>query len=495
MKNFKKVAFVLLIISVMVSIIIINKFEAYIISDDQIEQEIDQNSDWELLDNNIFISRNLSFYFIDDNLINTILISRTNLHKETLYCLIQVNSKAKSIDKKIFKIKSKLRQLDSYNGYSCYTLECQFNVFAFEEKIDDFDAYFIHENLIKEKQTKRPIRLNLKYNKYDRILDEQSKAALCGPMLYLDVKAFDSLKQWIELNIRMGFEKIILYYIWIENMKLFKEMIAKYNNIVEIRPFLFIPNVNYYKENASTPYVDPEVYVKRLENNFYLEIHWVHHRAVINGCFLSSVKDYDRVAVIDSDELIIPRVLEESLEIKNIENIKCDININNYVDNLNTKYLNEKSVTKMSMWFPYSQYFNSSFVDTLFDYLKLATSNLTKFSNSYNVTIQDINNLTFSVLNAHDFEYLVHIVNFYENLYKKLRLESNLFDRIWFLEESFKQEFGQGKVFNYFFSIIISNFCMLSLYLNINKTPVLTPKPNCNTNRTSFCLRYSIYQH
>ena len=406
--------------------------------------ENSKNSDWELLDRNIFISRNLTFYFYDDNLINSIVISRETLHEEALFCLIEVISKIKRREKNYFKIKAKLQQLENKYGNSCFKLECEFHRYQMGVETHEFYLYFLHQGGVDNevKQTERAIRLNIQYNEIT--IKQQSRTAICGPMLYLDLISHNNLQQWIELNIKMGYSKIVLYYFWIENMKLFEQLIFNYKDIVEIRPYLFIPNVNYVKKNQSSLYIDPKVYAKSLDNIFNIRIHWVHHRAIINGCFLSCFKHYDRIVVMDTDELIVPRAIKNFSETMYLKDTPCEISINRYIDNLNLKYSNKTFLNKISMWFPYVQYLDNAFVKSIFKVFKLSISNMTKFSKTFNITIQ--NNVNISILNEYDFQYLKRQIDLNEKFFKIFSPESNVFRRIWYLEESIKEEFGQGKV-------------------------------------------------
>ena len=50
----------------------------------------DENEEWELIDKNIYISRQFSFYFMDERIISSIIISRFGL-KSNIFCLIQTD--------------------------------------------------------------------------------------------------------------------------------------------------------------------------------------------------------------------------------------------------------------------------------------------------------------------------------------------------------------------------------------------------------------------
>ena len=257
------------------------------------------NNEWELLDNNIFISRKLSFYYIDDGLINTKVFSRNHL-RSNFICLIHATDGKHS---QSFLLKPvEIIQLESSRKYSVtsYKLKIPFKSFitVVIKRNLRFEMYFIYETfftnflVLKRERTRRPIVLKIIRNKNN---SDIYKIALCGPMLYLDLKSFNSLKDWIEFNIRIGYHRIILYVILLESSEKYKKLFLQYNDIVEVRQLSYIPNVNYLESNkvTSSYYYDPILYVKEAKyirlNDIIddYDTHFIYHRGLINGCFLS----------------------------------------------------------------------------------------------------------------------------------------------------------------------------------------------------------------
>ena len=161
-----------------------------------------------------------------------------------------------------------------------------------------FEMYFIYETfymyflVLKREQTRRPIVLKVIRNKNN---SDINKIALCGPMLHLDLKFYNSIKEWIDFNIRIGYHRIILYVILLESSEKYKKLFFQYNDIVEVRQINYIPNVNYLESNkiTSSYYYDPILYVnsaKYIRLNDIIDdydTHFIYHRGLINGCFLS----------------------------------------------------------------------------------------------------------------------------------------------------------------------------------------------------------------
>ena len=299
--------------------------------------------------------------------------------------------------------------------------------------------------------------------------------ALCGPMLYLTSKSYKQLEAWIKINYKIGYKKIILYLISVEDLEKYKMLFNKYKDLIEIRYFKNIPKVFYSTLQQQSPYIKSEDYTKALQNaisknkyNFWyheIMLHWVYHRAVINGCFLSCLKDYERVTVIDTDELVIPI---SGLVVRNLffnkdklsipstsvdkryfkaqfKKVKCDYDINKYINKLNKISFKRNYVSNVSLWMPYSHYIDFSTVQNIFNSFKKYYSIFGSFKNSLNLTIYDFKgNFTFTVDSENDFNYFKSLIDFFENVYSKdfIKLEDHYLNRIWSIHDP-----GSGKVY------------------------------------------------
>ena len=400
------------------------------------------NEEWEIIDNNIYISKRHSFYFIDDGLISLIIISRPKL-TANLLCIVQESNR------KPFLIKAKLVLLQHQMDVASYELTCKYpasNIVSY-----DVQLYLINKLRNETERTKSPIKLKVK-TRYRMNFYKNSndfKTALCGPLIFLNShEKFEEFKKWLEINAGLGYQKIIIYVILISNEEMFNELIMRYKEIVEVRPYKIIPNVNYLKDN--NPFYTPELYLK-IKND---PLHWVHHRAIINGCFLSCFKDYERVSVIDIDEIIIPNTGKiQYLESTDLieDKIKCEFNINNYIDSLNLINFKKKYTTKRSLRFYNAYYLDSELIRKIFYFLKLNVTNEFVFKKRFDIIIKSNNGFfSFSVLNEKDFKYLKHLINFYDNYYMSdvslINFETDVFHRIWMIQETRKEEFGLGKV-------------------------------------------------
>ena len=408
-----------------------------------------ENEEWVLLDDNIYIARNLSFYFLDDGMINSILISR-NMLTANLFCHVQVSTLK---NQNSYVIKAKIYPLET-TDHSSYRLDCYFpqykNMALNELSGHDFQLFILVKSRGIER-TQRSIQLKLKSKIKNKKIQD---TALCGPMIYLISKDdHESFALWLNSNIKMGFQKIIIYVILIENEEKFNRLIMKYKNIVEVRSYKYIPNIHYLTRDHKNPYFTPEIYIKSKTE----WSHWVHHRAVINGCFLSCVKEFTRVAIFDIDELIVPHsgeikafIGEHEFTLTKLEDLKCEYSINNYIDNFNAKNFKKNAVPRMSYRFYNSYYLDESFIKSMFFYLKLNFSHTTHFTNSFHIPIHHNGKFYFSIFNKKDLAYLKFLIHFYDNYYMKkylpINLSKNSLKRIWMLQETRRTEFGLGKV-------------------------------------------------
>jgi len=421
------------------------------ISNSVIRNYSNENEEWELIDDNIFISKSLSFYFVDDGIISSIMISRNTL-KVNLFCLVKV---LKGNNQYSYVIKAKIYPLETQD-HSSYRLDCYFPQFKNMDLSEVIDYDFKLNVLIKNfgiERTKRSIQLKLKSKIKNKTRHD---TVLCGPLIYLNSKDdYENFALWLNYNVKMGYQKIIIYVILVENEELFNQLIMKYKDIVEIRPYQYIPNVNYLNTDDKNPYMTPEVYIKSKTE----WSHWVKHRAIINGCFLSCVKDFDRVAVFDIDELIVPHSGEiksfegdDEFSLAKLEDVKCEYNINNYMDNFNTKNFKKNSLPRISYRFYNSYYLDALFIKSIFFYLKLNSSHTTQFEKSFHIPIHQNGKFYFSILNEKDFSYLKFLIHFYDNYYMNNYLltnsSKNIFKRIWMIQETVRTEFGFGKVYD-----------------------------------------------
>ena len=419
-----------------------------------------ENEDWELLVDYIFISRHWTFYFIDDSMITSIIISKENL-QTNISCLIKDDDLIVSCD---------LRRLAQYHQISSYKLECPLKT---PINVENGVYFSITKNISATELTKRPIHVQIKNTNLTMDM------ALCGTMLYLDyTKSYDSLKTWLEIQKSMGYKKVLIYVMLIENnIDKFLELFEKFKEILEIKYYKSIPNVFYAGSSNSKPYIKLVDYINELKKStstsrysseyYATEVHWVHHRAVVVAGFLSLYKDYKRVAVIDTDELIVPSVGKIkflfhdkdgliSLNSMSVEqqqrkdDLTCEYDINKYFDNLNMVYFGVQFKPQITFWMRYSLYLASDYVKNMFEQLKIKLEN--QFTQPFNFLLDDKINFTFSVSTELEFLYLKSLLRFYNEHYVSgeslMKLETNTFKRIWMVQESetLKNDLGAGKV-------------------------------------------------
>ena len=437
-----------------------------------------ENEDWELLNNDIFISRKFSYYFRSDNLVSTIILTK-EFTLPYLTCLVQVFTD-KNHEKSFF-VKPNFEYLHSSGHIAAYKLECPLEglINVRKENSQKFKLYMIHKYsflylvTVSHERTKRAI--NLEIISKNRLSNER-KSAICGPMLYLDSKSYENFKYWLEINIKIGYQKIVLNIISLENKAKFYRLFDKYKDVVDIKPYEFIPDLYYLKNNKTSPYIKPEEYANRSKKNRlqfvfdHDDSHLTQHRAVINGCFLSLSKNYNLISVIDNDEIIFPnsgtiKYLfddETNIVINNLaesvatqlNEVKCAYNMNKYIENLNKIYLNTYESTNISMWLHYSHHLEPNFVHNMFNHFKAKVITMREFNGNFSIFLQDKRNISISVQNEGDFIYLKNLVNFYDQIYlngKSLnKLETNINKRIWIIQESRRKELGWGKVCTFY---------------------------------------------
>jgi hypothetical protein len=456
----------------------------YDLNNYQVKNYSNENEDWEIINTNIFIARKFSFYFHDDQTVSTIIITK-EFQMPYMTCLVQVSTNTLQ---KSFIITPIFYSIHTSGHITSYKLECPLRQLKFDKhKSYGFRLYFIYKNSffklidLTREVTKRAIDLTIKSKSQNK--STQQKIALCGPMLYLDNASYDNFKTWLQINVKIGYQKILLYVLSLENESKFNRLFNKHKGVVEVKRYKYIPDIYYRMSNRTNPFINPESHVNTSKINrkkFFFDhddTHLVQHSVVINGCFLTLYKEYDRISVIDNDELIFPNsgkieyLFDDSKVLKPVEdmmkqlkNVKCEYNMNKYINNLNEIYFNKTFKTNISLWMHYSHYLDSEIVEKIFHEFKIYTQNMSTFKNNFTISINDKRNISFSIQNENDFIYLKNLINFYDHYYLNgeflSKLGKNSFKRIWIIQESRKKELGWGKVRFYLFNrkFLLHNF-------------------------------------
>lgn len=290
----------------------------------------------------------------------------------------------------------------------------------------------------------------------DKKAQNKVKIALCSKIYNFSDVNYQSFHTWIKMNKLAGFDKLIFYNnsIQLSDKHVF-ELKNDFKNFIEIKPYFAIPNLlsSFHNCNNSLNASDMLFYM----NLKYLSMNelFLNERLAINECYLNNRYLYDYIAVLDFDEIIVPRQNEWKSESKCKLNKKndSDFNIKNFIMKLNENYskIVKKQHVFTSYWFRYATYIDN---DLMIRFLRnFSETNIRSMNNAgltlpfyYSHDINSNKSIAFHVdYNIPDVMHFNFLINSTCNIIYRLKNSSNLFNRVFLLEENRKYEFDYGK--------------------------------------------------
>jgi hypothetical protein len=285
-------------------------------------EDPEENEEWEALHfsknfehKKLFIRRSASFYIPEKRLIRTLSIGEALINYPIEFLLLFENG-AQSKNKELTLPSSSMSSmsLTTYQIYGTHTIDCYLpqNMF-FDYK--SVTLYLNAKSMGKIYFTKRPMNVQItKSNDLANTGQPSGSIMLCSKQYNFTVSEYPSFKIWIELNKNLGYEKLVIYNNSIPDEK-FTQLFQQYDNFIESREYKYYPHL-YLDSSASR--LAPGGYQYHLQN-LSLELRRVHERLAINECYLSHRGYYDKIAILDYDEIIIPRMLT-NISINNYDN-------------------------------------------------------------------------------------------------------------------------------------------------------------------------------
>jgi hypothetical protein len=409
----------------------------------------DENGEWIALDDKIYFRKSSVFFFPDElRIIGFFIGDITN--KTKINAVVKLEEKFKNYKTYERLLECSQKVLLTSPLYNSYIVECPLNI----EKLKRFPKHFDLKVYYINKETffkiKKPLNVQIKLNE-----NRKDDAVLCVRILHAKMDDFENFKQWFEITKYIGYKKIIIY-----NNTIPKEPFENFLNInrdsIEVRQYTTVPHFN--SSNASkSPFIrsffDLDI---KTSDGFII----THDRLALNECYASFIKEYNKVGIMDFDEIIIPNgYADKAIDHKNMLNLlkesnteHCKYDIVEYLNSIkNDKMLLKDSV---SYWFGFSWLIDTEFSTIVFQSLRKTLDKHKKVKSPIEFTaIQPTNNKTyyFSIWNNQDLQYAKDLLEIYDYLFTNNsnaninNFYSDRFSRVFFIQQKEFKRLCYGK--------------------------------------------------
>lgn len=158
----------------------------------------------------------------------------------------------------------------------------------------------------------------------------ENKVILCGKAYYLPAKQEKDFQFWVELTRLQGYEKIVIFNNSIENTPTSQQVFSNYKDFVQVVQYQCLPNFIHkkLKEVESPKFIDFNYIKNQLKFN-PLALHIFFERMTQNECYWENKDKYKHIAVLDIDESVIPKILDNHFEAENLK--KREVNLNKLI--------------------------------------------------------------------------------------------------------------------------------------------------------------------
>jgi len=330
-----------------------------------IKSNLKNNNEWEPL-NQFIYTRYRAYYFSQQSIIRILALSKANFHNNyKISCLLEFDDEPESF----ICLNTKYSVLRNYNTYGAFAIDCILT----QDIISNINkkAKLYLYNYEYEVRTRRAYHVNMS-NELQKPVDS---ILLCSKQYNFTDSEYKNMKYWIDYSLNLGYNKIVLFNNSIPYQKFFK-LFSSYGDKIEVRDYKYFPHLFLKTHLTSTPYF---YHLKEIS----MELRRANERIAVNECFCENRLKYERIAVLDNDEVVIPRpIVSENNNLLYQQSPDIQINLTTYLNNLNraTDYQFDDNY-----WFTYARMMSNSFMK---DFMYVLSNILNSKSNSTNYPIE-----------------------------------------------------------------------------------------------------------
>ena len=303
-----------------------------------------RNEEWEQLNKNVFFRRTAAFYIVNHSLLRFFMLKKSNTTDDlALFVELLVEYKQRTYNLTVNNYVS-LNHMAHRYFYEFFTLEVDnFDLIGELRANYNLTLDVSHGSIQKEFSIKAfisdsDVRTLYPLDVQVKQWQENSKqgAIICSDCyFYGDGKLpinYEQFVWWIETSRRFGYKKLVICNTSIPNSRPYIDLFAKHKDFIELYDLKHFPNFVYdHNESTSTSHVYFNKF-EQLNANYSMEIE-LFQIFNFNECLTRNIDRYQRVAVNDVDELIIPRASTRFVR---------DSDGYDFLSNLDLKNVNDK---------------------------------------------------------------------------------------------------------------------------------------------------------
>ena len=267
---------------------------------------------------------------------------------------------------------------------------------------------------------------------------------VCSKCFWYSSDQYKDLFWWIELNKQAGYKKVVFCNNSIPNTKEFNEIFENNKDFVELSQLNYLPNFMPKNNNLNSTSHNYLSYYNELGAQYHIDSD-LFNMIITNECFLNNTHEYQQIAVLDNDEVIMPRINDKILRIKDNYELIASLKFNNNLEvpqtlsellysscstdsNKFDKYLSSIKKTSTTYHFHMGFYLKERQVRQIVETFESHFKSFKEFENVsevYKVNVIDLQpqsdqhnayNFTFLFKNKDDIDYAINMCKIYRNL-------------------------------------------------------------------------------
>ena len=283
-----------------------------------------RNEIWEQLGLCIFFKRSAGFYIIEKSLFRIFYVTKSTcsnsfdaeLFLEHDNVLHLINLKSGGV---------KVHQ--DFGSYQLRSLNFNFELLphlngkTYDQVVDgkykmNFYAFF--KDNVNQTRTWYPIDVKVKYMRQRKNGTNKTGSIVCSKCFYYENNEYRDFLWWIELNKRIGYQKLVFCNQSIPDTRVFNDIFDKYKEFIHLKPMNTFPDFFNNQENLSLThhkYLN-HYYDLKVNGHFNVFFRDVFDVLFTNECYMEYSDRYEHIAIIDNDETVIPRINKKVFTIK-----------------------------------------------------------------------------------------------------------------------------------------------------------------------------------
>lgn len=309
------------------------------------DEECDALGEWvELNNRNVYFRKSFAFYFMDVGIFRCFFIMKNSQISKSMR--LNLNLKIKIRDSVIEHVVTDTLINTPWfvDYYGLVPIDAWFDLneilkdknISLTENLNDIkvDMYF-HDRTSGD-ITKTPIDMKLRNAKVPN--DKKKFSTLCSKCTYLHKRDNKHMNWWFEINKRIGYDKLKIYFNAPNHDQEFLGILDKYKDFVYTENYKCLPNFLSEREGDNSRRKYLSHYTEMTVNREYVALMSdVFSGLSVNECYLDNIDKYRFINVDDYDDTIMPRKSETyptfEFSIQKLSSLNGINDLKNYVFN------------------------------------------------------------------------------------------------------------------------------------------------------------------